>query len=346
MPASSAIEDLAYGRIDHMGRGTGAIFGLIEPNVEDNLPTSTHFGWVPEGTFIYASARDVDGNLFTCYRKLGRSATLGLMISGALGASDRRSVRQSAARPSFRGEFEQGLDGNGAHVADCPDSVRGPKSPMRPMRIVRTPNMLTWDEGDILFLQGQLVGNKGSAFMVPRAGINGGIYTSFMHYATGYVCGREVTAMLGWAQNFFAPGVSWWTHGWRNGMEHSWFDIGARYADGTLESGILTTGSGGFGGCILQRDGELLMVTNDVSATVTRNENLYPERIDYVIAGDRRASWSLAPHGEVELPYIPGKSDMYRNADGDFSFEGDDREQTAWTGWLDTYIDGRDGFIR
>ena len=346
MPGSTAIEDLSYGRIDQLGRGAGAIFGLIEPNVEDNLPTSNHFGWVPEGTFIYASARDAEGHLFTCYRKLGRSATLGLMITGALGASGRRSKRQAEARASFRGEFEQGLDTHGAHVADCPEGVRGAKSPMQPMRIVRTDTSLSWDEGDILSLQGELIGGKGSAFLVPSTGNEGGLYTSFMHYATGSVCGREVTAMMGWTQNFFTPGVSWWTHAWWNGHEHTWFDIGVRYADGTLESGILTTGTGGFGGCVLQRDGEQLIATNDVSARLTRNADLYPEQIDYVIGGDRRARWSLAPHGEVGFPFIPGRPDVYRNADGDFAFEGDERVQTAWTGWIDTYIDGRDGFVR
>ncbi len=345
MTATTAIEDLAYGRLGQLGQPARMVFGLVEPNVEDNLPTSTHFGWVPEVTHVYASVRDGEGMQNLCYRKLGTSASLGLMVTGERGATGQRSKRQPESRAAFRGEYEQGLDPEGFHVAASPSSAFRSNSPMQPMRVTRGETTVKWEEGDILSLEGTLIGGKGHAVMMPGDDERSGMYCLFMHHATGHVCGREVDAVLAWAQSWFKPGVSWFTHAWWRYLEHNWVDIGARYDDGTLEEGAVLTGPDGFRCAIIQRDGVEVAATHDVTATVIRNDDLYPERVEYLIDG-RRATWTRRPAGEIHHPFVPGEPDIYRPGEGAFRFDDDDREQTVTMGWLDTFVDGRDGFAR
>jgi hypothetical protein len=305
------------------------VVSAIEVNFREMLPTWTYGPLIQDGLYLYGSFRTADGKLHTLLRKCASELSYGLVHNISNGTSLETSPRQA---DSFRG-------GSVRYTADDDHfrmHVGMARSPGEPFSLEMSQGRAVWDEGDILHLEGFIVGNAGVQLYDPMRD-GGNLYCSYVMRASGHLLGEPVEGFFGFDQQHLRPGTVWRTAPYFNELEIAWHTLSTEYEDGSIEVGQICHGGKDWGFAVMLNEKGPYKMTTDVTATVEFGADEFPTKVAYVIDGEH---WDwLRSEGGTMPAYA--KDAAYRPADGTTTRRGETRKVTCSAGWMDTFCDGR-----
>jgi hypothetical protein len=305
------------------------LVGEFQPSLAGSFPTTSYFGLVQEGLYLYGSFHDHEGHLYIIARKILPDVTPGLNIYTTLdGGNLKRLSRRHGQR--YAGLIGQEIVGN-AHVIQSKSTGGLP-----PFTCRRRLDGLDWIEGDLLSIQARLVGGAGLQFLdIGPEGM--GMYTSHIHYGEGTILNRHVRGFFGWDSWYYPPGVTWQTSQHYRELEVAWFTLGNLYEDGSMEIGQIAVGAKKWGFALIGDRNQTTILTTDTDAEIEVKESGYPSRILYKIQGEE---WEWRIHPQGEIPDIRSAGfDTYMTCEGICQRVGDTRKPVVTFGWIDFFSD-------
>ncbi len=313
--------------------GHQPVIGAFEPSLEDCFPTKTHFGLVQEGTFVYGTLHDAEGNMVTIMRKMKPDFSTSLEIQTTL---DGGCLKLHPIKfESYNGPIIQKIKGEQHIAASVPGRGHG-------FTVERRLDGVTWLEGDFLSLEAVTIGPGVQWYEPDRGG--GALYLSHIHHATGTFFGKEVEGFFGWDQAYLPPGISWFNSDHYQRLEVAWFTLGNKYDDGCMEVGQICYGQENFCFALISDKAGPVVMTTDVTADLEFNENGFPGIVHYNIDGEAW-DWVAVPNGEMPY-YAKATGGLYRPSEGIGKRVGEKRGVACSFGWIDTFSDGRGGFVQ
>jgi hypothetical protein len=309
------------------------VVSAIEVNFPDMLPTWTYGPLVQDGLYLYGSFRTADGRLQTLLRKCAGELSYGLVHNISNGTFLATSPRQAEA---FRGgsvRFSADDDHFRMHVG----MARSPGEPFS-LELTReaTSTKVVWDEGEILHLEGFIVGNAGVQMYDPMRD-GGNLYCSYMIRSSGHILGEEVEGFFGFDQQHLRPGTIWRTAPYFNELEIAWHTATTEYDDGTIEVGQICHGGKDWGFAVMLNNNGPFKLSTDVTSKITFGEDEFPKKVAYLIDGEE---WDWVASADGTMPAY-AKDATYRPADGTTTRRGETRKVVTSAGWLDAFSDGR-----
>ena len=315
--------------------GHQCVVGAYEPNLEDSWNEKTYFGLALSGNYIYGSFRDEDGNIYAAIRKSGEESSRGLFIQTTLGGGHLELHEDSWK--SFRGgPIEYTL--NDKEIVS--ESRKG--LPGEPFGYRQRVDGGEWDEGELLNLSGPTIG-PGLHWYDPTRDA-GGMYACTMVRASGTILGRRVEGFYGYDQLYLPPGQTWNMGPYFNRIHVAWHAIMNEYDDGTFEVGQIGYGAEDWGFAMLVSQDGAVVMTTDVQAEISLDENSFAERVLYKFGGIEW-EWKADPQGQMKMlgagsgAGVGGR--FYRGCDGQSKRVGEKRGIKTWSGWMETYNDAR-----
>ncbi len=306
------------------------VISAVEIDFADMLPTFRYHNLVQDGTYLYGGFADELGRRYTVLRKISGELSAGLVLN----ASDGHNLRShERAVDSMRGgTLRYQADDSGFRIR--PSSVKGCQG--QPFSLEMARDRTVWDEGDIMRVEGRVVGDCGLQWHDPcRDG--GDLYVSHILRASGTLLGRPVEGFFGVDQQHLVPGTVWRQTPYFKRLEIAWFTMGVEYDDGTIEVGQLCHGADDWGFAMMANQDGPLRLTRDITGSVSFADNDFPTRVDYVIDGEK---WAWQAHADGVMPGYAADP-HYRPADGWCTRTGETRSVIASFGWLDAFNDGR-----
>ncbi|GAA0616770.1 hypothetical protein GCM10009547_18590 [Sporichthya brevicatena] len=309
------------------------VVSAIEVNFREMLPTWTYGPLIQDGLYLYGSFRTAEGKLHTLLRKVASELSYGLVLNVSDGTALQTSPRQPDA---FRGgsvRFSADDDHFRMHVG----MARSPGEPfLLEVTKDRAQYKVVWDEGDILHLEGFIVGNAGVQMYDPMRD-GGNLYCSYMIRASGHILGEAVEGFFGFDQQHLRPGTIWRTAPYFNELEIAWHTMTTEYDDGTIEVGQICHGGKDWGFAVMLNQDGPFKLTTDVTSKITFGDDEFPRKVEYLIDGEEW-DWVASPDGT--MPYY-AKDPTYRPCDGTTTRKGETRKVVCAAGFLDAFNDGR-----
>ncbi len=251
--------------------GFQTVVDTYAPVLSEVHPGDTHLGMTLQGQYFYGGLRDAEGVTYMVERKFSAAMTNGLWLmsdkSGetALLPEAMLATRGEAIRritPERREWKNHLLRSVGAEVAESQE---------QPLSLVLDGDRLEWSEGRLLELTGTVQGPGFQIYAPDRS--EPVFYTSQFYWVTGTVLGREVEGFIGLDHSYFAPGSEWKEYRVYNDLEIAWTVFCNKYADDSVEYGVIVTGKQGFGGAVVYDSGVEIANTNRVKSTFSLQES-------------------------------------------------------------------------
>ena len=331
MSSSDAI--VQRGITDFEGR---SLVGTFHPSPETLSHHGTPMGLGLDGTYLFATVRDDEGNMTSMVRRIGEggdSVGLSLLHSPVTGTDFR--VDPEIAASAFIGRVRQEIDSEKARFFGGKAYPHGD----RVFGLTVTPTELHWSEGPHADLTGRIIG-PGLKFFTPWS--EGGVlYISRLWEISGTVRGREVTGFMGLDNAFTSPGYSWGHEPVSGNYELTWYTWGNRYEDGAVQMGRISSGNGHWGFAIFNNEGGVLARSTDVRSLVTKRDEIgWPLHISYWIDGEEW-EWVAEERGRMVDLGLPGQR-RTPNSEGQFRRVGEERAITSWMAWGETVPENGD----
>lgn len=307
-----------------------AVVSAVEIDFADMLPTFRYHNLVMDGTYVYGTFGDSNGRRYSALRKVSGELSAGVVISAPDG--DTLAPHPRAADSMRGGTLRYEADAD--HFEIRPSRVKGTFG--EPFSLTMSRDETIWDEGDLLHLTGRIVGDCGVQWHDPcRDG--GDLYVSHMLRASGTFLGEHVEGFFAVDQQHLVPGTIWRQTPYWKRLEVAWHTNGVEYDDGAIEAGQLCHGGDDWGFALIVNQDGPLVITRDIVGEPHFGADGFPERVDYLIEGEKWA-WTAIP-GTGMTGYAAGTD--YRPADGITTRVGETRKVVASSGWIDAFSDGR-----
>ena len=293
------------------------------------LPTSTFVGLQKEGSYLYGTWRDLDGNLLRALRGVSSvSSTMRLVFTSRPGAQLERD--EAAESAMWSGPIEITSDDASVTFAAVGGEPDGDG-----FTYIHEVDACSWSEGGVLGITGRSLGPAVQWFS--SWGDGACFSVSGKYRSTGVLLGREVEGFVGHEIHYFSEGADWWNSPFGAGREICWQQVANEYVDGTTVHGTFAYGTDGWGFAMLHDEQGEFHCSTRVSAEATVTPTGYPSSIRYRFA-DQAWTWRIDPQGE--RAQIMAGSPL-RGADGTARRDGDSRAVMLSMGNSDWWTDGR-----
>ncbi len=307
--------------------GGSCLVGECTFDAELLIPSTTHLGLSKVGSYLYGTWRDAEGNLLRALRAvLAESSPMGFAFTSHRGSQLEHD--STAEARMWRGQTSIERDGESVTFSSA-DATHE-----RAFRFRHEPDGCSWDDADVLAVQGVALGpavqwfstwDGGAAFTVT------GKYRS-----RGTFLGRAVEGFIGHEIHYFSPGANWIDSPFGQGREYCWQHVANEYDDGTIVHASFASGADGWGFAMVHDESGHFHCTADVDVEATVRENGYPETVTYRFL-DQSWTWRIDPQGE--RPALSAGAMI--GADGTCTRDGDPRAVRLSMGNSDWWTDGR-----
>ncbi len=285
------------------------VVGAFRPTVASMLPTKTYHGLGMQVQYIYGFLLDDVGNSYVVERKFMGSMTGGCYVMSTEHGSlqvlpaTSRSARGELRRSSTAGHrrwAEPVMQRLASGVAPADEA---------PLTIDLTDSNITWDEGDILHLEGQ-TGALGVQAFAPMPD-QPWFYSQVPHRAEGTLLGRPARGIVVLEQGFWPHGIEPKEFAFYAELEISFNAFGNLLDDGAMQWGMIVNGKRGLSCAVVVED-------------------LNGEGTVLTAASDHTQHYMFDAGGHIDSSTM--------EADGDvWEFHGDK------TGWMDEFANSRWG---
>jgi hypothetical protein len=309
--------------------GSQPLCGGLRADPTDPDPRLLYKGLHNYCTTQYGTFRDRSGRFYNAQRMVETEMASGLIIA-------------VEGEPEFHPEGRRGHVGmvwnrleDGAWVTEHMAGAMTGHGPDKgghasePLRIVQRGDGAEWHEGDVMSVQGNLVG---SAFQWFVPAPDGGLFFCCHPYRVSGTClGEQVEGFFFNDNMYLPPGVTYGTSDFF-GHAHVLLVIwGNEYEDGTLEVGQFGLGRDRFAFAVAANQEGTFLETTDVTGVMERKDDGFPSHISFCI-DDEEWVWEPAPRADM-LAF----GDEYRGAEGRVRRAGERRASRVWMGYVETF---------
>lgn len=312
--------------------GFSTSVACYRPDLKMHRPTERPFGLTEESVYFYGGWRDESGALHIVERKFCGPMTAGLWLMNT------RSGKVSLAPESLqtvRGEVKREFSDTEHHLHGSLLGKAG-GAPEEGLDLKLTPGALAWREGEILALQGDLVG----------PGIQIGsldheepfFYTSELYKVSGVVLGEKVEGFVFIDHGYWPHGSDW--KEWRifNDTQLSWSAFATEFENGDVEWGQVAIGRDGFNFvAVADREGPVVM-DSGTTGGVDPDPDDWAERIGYRAHDGRTWVFSLEPGGQMS-EFSAARWGGYRAQAGHIARVGEERPVKVAFSWGESFME-------
>ena len=310
-----------------------SIVGTYEPSLATLDARNLRNGLGVQVCYLYGGWREPDGTLHVFERKFVGPMTAGLWLMrvepGAGVRVDPSSIR------TVRGETKRTFADDEVvwqgQIMENQVSEHGGEEAL----VLRfTEGALDWTEGNILRLEGRLVG-PGLQIYAPDP-TEAFYYSSELYKVHGRVLDADVEGFVFVDHSAWPQGTDWKEYRVFNHLQLGWEAFANEFEDGSIEWGHLCIGADRFSFiAVADADGAVALHTTDATGGVDLGENEYAERAAYR-GGDNTWIFEMEEGGKL-AEFTEARWGGYRAQCGLTTRVGDDRKLKVGFSWLETF---------
>jgi hypothetical protein len=297
------------------------VVGPFEPRMEEMLPTDARFGLNLQVQYIYGGVRSADGTQYIVERKFVGPMTGGLWLmsdrSGSL-KLEPGSVRST--RGETRRQFTPDARRWGDHLMHKLTEQMGVGGD-EPISLEMTADKLTWSEGDLLSLEGDIIGPGFQYYAPDRA--EPLFYTTHAYWVKGKALGADVEGFIGFDHGYWQHGREWKEYRIFEDLELSWEVFGNKFENDEIEWGVIVKGREGLSAAMVFEGDKVKAITDDMPMEAELDDEGFFRRASFVIGDD---TWDfIPPPGGRLLEFAEARWAGYRSQAGITRRRGDER---------------------
>jgi hypothetical protein len=315
------------------------IVGAFRPTVAAMLPTTTYFGLGMQVQYIYGYLGDEDGNSYVVERKFMGSMTGGCYVmsndAGHLGLV-------SATSRSARGELRRTSTPTKRRWAEPVMQRLAPgvaPNDEQPLTIEITDTEVSWDEGNILHLEGR-TGALGVQAYAPMPE-QPWFYSEVPHKVSGTLLGKPVRGIVVLEQGYWPTGIEPKEFIFYAELERSFNAFGNLLDDGAMQWGMLVNGGRGLSVAAVVEDkdgvGTVLAASGEMTQRYHFDATGYVET-STITAGETVFDFSGDKTGWM-VDFANSRWGGYGSQAGITTLRGDDRAVDFGYGWFEYFAD-------
>lgn len=303
--------------------GHQCVVGVFDAAVEDARKSCSYHDLVLEATVCFGTLRGEEGrSTFRVARHLGRDRGGPLVVARTPAVGDASSGGPATWAGSGLGEQ---LDGGALTYSAAREGLS-------PFELRTTSDHLAWADGDLVSVEGDLVGGAGLQWY--DATDPACAYASRAYRVRGSVCDEPVGGFVFLDQRYLPPGYTWsdTPHGARPGPPRVWTTFATEWDDGVVEAGHVAAGERWWQlGLVLSTDAPPI-VTTDVALDGPPRAPFRADRpARLAVAGE---PWEWVPGPVPDGQGAPGHGAPGSMTDGLFRrAEHGGREPRSWMAW-------------
>jgi hypothetical protein len=309
------------------------ILGVYDPSLKEILPTEPRLGLNQQVMYLYGGFRDAKGQQHAVERKFVGPMTAGLWL---MSSKDGELRLDPGSTRSTRGEVRREFGGPTHLWADQLMARLGKElAPVgeQPLDLRITDTTMSWSEGELMSLEGKLVG-PGLQFYVPMRS-EAMFYIGQCFHMKGRVLGNDVTGFVWLDHGYWPHALDWKEYRIFNEIQLFWEVFGNEYEDGTIEWGQLCCGTRGFTwGAVLDSNGAVALST-DVKTAVDHDTDEWVTKALFDF-GDRQWVFESEPDGWLKQ-FSSARWGGYRAQCGVTKLRGDKRKSKLSFTWMEGF---------
>lgn len=308
-----------------------ALTGSYTPDISVHHPSNTPFGLTEQVVYFYGGWREDDGTLHVFERKFIGPMTAGLWLMNARGGAV--TIEPDSAK-TVRGEVKREYADDrvllhGAMMEKVGDSGGA-------FKFEATPGKFEWREGDLLSLDGTLVG-PGVQIYAPDEH-EPILYISELYKVRGDVLGDGVEGFVFWDHAYWPSGYDWKEFRVFKDLQLGWQAFANEYDDGTIEWGHLCIGRDGFNFTGVGDQNGAVVMDSGVTGGIDLGDDDWAERARWRASSGEEWTFELEDGGKLS-EFTAARWGGYRAQAGHTRRTGDDREVRLGFSWLETFGD-------
>lgn len=313
--------------------GFQTVVDTYQPSIADMDPVAERFGLQCQVQYLYGGLTTTDGDMYVVERKL-----IGPMTSGVWLMTDRSGDLELVPRAldSARGETRRDFTRDHRRWTNHLMHEVGQKlkpSDDQPLFIEMTDDRLTWDEGELFRIEGDLLGPGFQYYMPMRESPL--FYTTQFYRMSGEFFGQQVEGFVGIDHGYWTPGTEWKEYTVFRELELAWEVFANRYGD-DVEWGVIVKGRQGLSAAIVFENGEPVARTDDMpTRAVVTDDHQYVETIDFEI-DDATYRFTASETGKM-LHFNQARWGGYTSQGGITQRVDDDRRPDLSFCWIETF---------
>lgn len=318
------------GRFDHQ-----SVVGTYEPSLATLDARNLRNGLPVQVCYLYGGWREPDGTLHVFERKFIGPMTAGLWLM-RVEADQGVKIDPSSIR-TVRGETKRTFEADEViwrgQMMENQVSEHGSEEGLL---LKFTEGNLEWTEGDILALNGKLVG-PGLQVFAPDPD-EAFYYGSELYKVSGRVLGADVEGFVFLDFSAWPHGTDWKEYKVFNHLQLGWEAFANEFDDGSIEWGHLCIGADRFSFTMVgNADGAVALHTVGVQGGVDIGDNEWAERAIWKGPGGNDAWVFEMEDGGKLAEFTEARWGGYRAQCGLTKREGETRTLKVGFSWLETF---------
>ena len=316
-----------FGRFDHQ-----SVVGTYEPSLAVIDPRNLRNGLGVQICYLYGGWREPDGTLHIFERKFTGPMTAGLWLMRI--EADGVKIDPGSTR-TVRGETKRSFaDDEIVWQGQMMETQVGEHGSEHGMVLRFTEGAIDWREGDLLRLEGRLVG-PGLQVFAPDS-VEPFYYSSQLYKVGGRVLDADVEGFVFVDHTAYPHGADWKEWKVFNHLQLAWEAFANEYDDGSIEWGHLCLGADRFSFAMTaDAEGAVALHTVDVTGGVDIGDNEWAPRAVWR-GGDDAWIFELEEGGRL-AEFTEARWGGYRAQAGHTRRVGDDRTVKLGFSWLETF---------
>jgi hypothetical protein len=309
-----------------------SIVGTYQPSLATLDQRVLRAGLGVQVVYLYGGWRERDGTPHIFERKFIGPMTAGLWLMRL--EKDGVKIDPSSIR-TVRGESKRSFtDSEVVWRGQMMENQVSEHGSEEGMELRFTPGALDWTEGNILRLQGRLVG-PGLQVYAPDPD-EAFYYSSQLYKVAGRVLGADVEGFVFVDHSAWPQGTDWKEYRVFNHLQLAWEAFANEYDDGSIEWGHLCIGADRFSFMMVaDADGAVSLHTTDVTGGVDLGEHEWADRAMWK-AGDDCWIFEREDGGKL-TEFTDARWGGYRAQVGQTRRVGDGRPVRIGFSWLETF---------
>jgi hypothetical protein len=308
--------------------------GVYDQTLREIRPHEPRLGLNQQVMYLYGGFREPSGQLYAVERKFIGPMTAGLWL---MSAKDGELRLDPGCIHSTRGEVRREFGEKEHAYADQLMARLGKElSPAgeQPLDLRITDSTMKWAEGELMDLDGKLVG-PALQFSTPMRA-EAMFYLSSCFRMTGKVLGKPVSGFVWLDHGYWPHGLDWKEYRVFNEIQLFWEVFANEYEDGSIEWGQLCRGTRGFTwGAVLDDKGAIALAERNVRTAVDHDADDWVTKALFELDGQ---AWEFTAEKEGQLrQFSSARWGGYRAQCGITRRRGDQRRWKNGFTWMEGF---------